>query len=225
MLNTYCLSFLLGIALLLAAAIPGVACYSGLLVIPTADALGADQYDIELQVDGAAEKLKADTYLLNTQFGIGDRLELGVDVDLAEEADERLLFNGKYILGTSADGLLAVAVGICNCTTSADLEESPYLVATRDCTTYRGTLGLMYLNGKTEAVVGVDKALDDQMMLAADYTTGDENTSSAAFSYTCSDRTSLMAGVMLPNNGSLADARYSVHLCFTGAYRHTGETD
>ena len=65
-------------------AMPGFACCSGLLIIPTADTVGANQYDVEVQIDGDKQKYKADTYLLNTEFGFGNRVEVGADVDLHE---------------------------------------------------------------------------------------------------------------------------------------------
>jgi hypothetical protein len=204
--------------LVIVAAMPSVACYSGLLVIPTADTVGANQYDIELQVDGTTEKLKADTYLLNTQFGLGNRLELGVDVDLHEKTDDRFLFNGKYVLAKSADGKLAIAAGVCNFSSTGDLDANPYLVATRDFGVLRGTLGTTYLNKQTQAIIGIDKALNPHLTLMADYTTGNNNYTSAAFNYHFTDRVGLMAGVELPNS-SANDTRFSVHLVFNGPYR------
>jgi hypothetical protein len=221
MFSTCRFLFLFAFALLLAVALPGIACYSGLLVIPTADTVGANQYCLDCQVDGATTRMTSDTYLLNTQFGVGDRLEVGVDADLAKDADARFFFNGKYVLDTRKDGTFAVAAGVCNCTTSGDLDESPYLVATRDFTAYRGTAGVMRIDGRTAAIIGVDKTLDDRTLVTADYTTGEENGASAAFCYDFNDSTSIMAGVMLPNSGSVSDARYSVHLSLTGSYRHT----
>jgi hypothetical protein len=52
------------------------------LVIPTADTVGDNQYDIETQIDGNTKLLKSDTYLRNTEWGFGNRFEAGIDVDL-----------------------------------------------------------------------------------------------------------------------------------------------
>jgi len=211
-------SLLLLIALVFAAALPSMACYSGLLVIPTADTVGANQYDIELQADGTTDKLKADTYILNTQFGLGKRLELGVDVDLHEKTDDRFLFNGKYILAKSTDGKHAIAAGVCNFSPTADIDSPPYLVATLDFGALRGTLGATYLNTQTQAIVGIDKTVNPRLTLMADYTTGKDNYTSVAFYYHFVDRVGVMAGVELPNS-SENDKRISVHLVFNGPYR------
>ena len=210
----HCLVLLVA-TLVFAATTPSFACYSGLFVIPTADMVGANQYDIELQVDGTTDRLKADTYLLNTQFGLGDRLELGVDVDLHDKTDDRFLFNGKYLLAKSADGKLAIAAGVCSCSPTGDIDSNPYLVATQNFGQFRGTLGATYLNEQTQAVIGVDKTLNPHVTLMADYTTGNDNYSSVAFNYHYNDRVGVMAGVEFPHN-SENDTRFSVHLVFNG---------
>jgi len=102
-------------------------------------------------------------------------LELDVDVDLHEKTDDRFLFNGKYVLAKSADGKLAIAAGVCNYSSTGDLDANPYLVATRDFSVLRGTLGVTYLSNRTQAIIGVDKAITPHLTLMADYTTGNDN--------------------------------------------------
>ncbi|MHB1455353.1 MAG: hypothetical protein ACYC0V_00400 [Armatimonadota bacterium] len=209
-------STLLAITLIYAAALPSFACYSGLLLIPTADMVGTNQYGIELQVDSTTKALQGDTYFLNTQFGFGNRLEAGFDVDLRKNTDARFIFNGKYVLAKSADGKLALAAGVCNCATQ--LESNPYLVATKDFGLFRGSFGASYLNNTTEAIIGADKDLTPHLTLMSDYTTGKENFSSVAFNYHVNDRVGIMAGVEFPNS-SENDTRLSVHLVLNGPYR------
>jgi len=210
--NTFLMSLLLGFALLLFR--PALACYSGLLIIPTADSVGANQYDIELQTDGITRKMKADTYLLNMEFGFGNRVEVGVDVDLHEKSDDRLFVNGKFVFAKTADGKLALAGGICN--SAPHLQGSLYLVATGDCRLFRITLGAMNFTGKHQIITGIDKTLNPHLTLMADYSGGKENYSSVGLNYHFNDRIGIMAGVEIPNDHLLNDQRYSIHLIFNG---------
>ncbi len=212
---------LLACTLLLAAVAPSLACYSGLLVIPTADTVGANQYDIETQFDGTVKMVKVDTYLLNTELGFSNRFEAGVDVDLRNKTDDRFLFNGKYLLAKSADGKLAAAAGVCNC--APHLESTPYLVATQNFCRIRGTLGASYLYHNTAAIIGVDKTFTPHLTLIADYTTGKSNFYSVGINYHYNTRVGIMAGVEFPNDRELNTTRFSVHLVFNGPYRYGEE--
>ena len=50
----------------------------------------------------------------------------------------------------------------------------------------------------------------------ADYTSGKANYSSVGVNYHFNDRVGIMAGVEIPNDRTLNDQRYSVHLVFNG---------
>ncbi|HEY3330165.1 MAG TPA: hypothetical protein VGK19_09115 [Capsulimonadaceae bacterium] len=192
------------------------ACTSGLAVIPTADVVGAKQFSIELQLDGTTNPLAADCKVFNAEFGIGDRLEVGVDTDLAEATEDRFFFNGKYVLGKSIDGKLAVAFGVCGFTPTGHFDSNPYVVATRDFARFRITAGASYLSRRTEAVIGVDEPLNEHVTLMLDHTTGPNNYSSGALNYQVSDHVGIMAGVLIPNSSS-NDTRFSIHFVFGGA--------
>ncbi|HOS42641.1 MAG TPA: hypothetical protein PK794_03035, partial [Armatimonadota bacterium] len=199
----------------LAAAVPGLACYSGLTVIPTADTVGAGQYGIELQADGPTSPFESDTHILNTEIGLGDRVEVGVDFDLSKGADPRVLFNGKYVFATGGDGALALAAGVQNI--GNGLTAVPYLVGTRDFTACRGHLGVQRAEGNTRPFVGIDAPLGARWTLMADYTAGDENSASAGVNYQFTDRVGLLGGLIFPNDGS--GTGFTVHLVFNGPYR------
>lgn len=206
--------FLCAFILVLAANVPSFACYSGLMLIPTTDTVGAKQYGIEFQVDGSIPRPKTDTYILNTEVGIKDRIEAGVDFDLSKDADPRLLFNGKYVFAKRADGAQAMAVGVC--AVGAQVKASPYLVGTRDFGFARGHAGVIGVEGQTCWFVGADHAMTEQLTLMADYTSGDENYSSLGASYQVSDHFGILAGAQFPNAGG--DTLFTVHLCLTGLF-------
>ncbi|MHB9130117.1 MAG: hypothetical protein ACYDBB_03380 [Armatimonadota bacterium] len=215
LLNTrwaYCVGTL---ALLLTAWAPVRACYSGLVLIPTADMVGANNFSLDAQVDGSLPECEVDLKLLNTQFGFGDRFEAGVDFDLSDNADTRALFNAKYLLATYQGGKGALAVGTSNI--GNHLTSLPYLVATQDLTALRGHAGVIRIDGRNRWFVGADRALNEQCTLMGDYTHGEENYSSLGLEYCPNDRWSVLAGVQFPNEGGAT--RFSMHLVFGGVYR------
>lgn len=200
--------------LVLAATVPGVACYSGLMLIPTTDTVGAKQFGVEFQVDGSIPTPKADTYILNTEVGITDRIEAGVDFDLSKDAEPRVLFNGKYVLLKRAGGTQALAIGVCG--VGEHVKASPYLVGTQYFGFVRGHLGAIGVDGKTRWFVGADRAMTDKLTLMADYTSGDENFSSLGASYQFTDHVGLLAGAQFPNEGG--DTLFTVHLVINGPW-------
>lgn len=199
---------------LLGAALPAQACYSGLTIIPTAEVIGANTYGIELQFDGSIPTPSPDTRILNTELGFGERFEAGVDFDLSEDADPRVLLNAKYQLSRDAEGTKLLALGVCNL--GSGITASPYLVGTRDFGTHRGHLGVIRTEEADRAFVGVDKALSDKVTGMVDYTAGEENYSSVGISYQYDDRFGVLAGLQFPNAGG--ETLFTVHLVLTGPY-------
>lgn len=190
-----------------------LACYSGLVVIPTADVVGGGECCMELQYDGVLAPNSADTRVLNMQFGVAPRLEAGFDLDLCEDPDARVLGNAKYLL-LPADGRKhAIAVGICNVSTG--MRSNPYGLITHHSQPLRGHLGIMRIDGDNCWFVGADHAMNDRLTLMADYTSGDDNCPSVGLSYQKTDRFGIMAGVLFPNN-SKEDTGFSVHFVLSG---------
>ncbi len=201
------------IAAIFAVSFPAFACYSGLALIPTADIVGAKQYGIEMQVDGSISKPKADTYILNTEYGVTNRLELGIDYDFSKGASSRLLFNGKYVFLNNEDEKLAIAAGICN--VGKHTESNPYMAATKDFNYLRGHAGVIKTGGKLCGFIGADKDLTDKINLMADYTNGNDNNSSLGCNYQFTDNTALLSGIQFPNNSG--EVTFTLHLCFSGS--------
>lgn len=194
---------------------PAWSCYSGLTVIPTTDVVGAGQYSLDLQTDGSLPVPRADFYLLNTEFGIGDRFEAGVDFDLSEDADPRVLFNAKYVLAQNADNTRVLAVGI---SSLADgVKSVPYVTGMADLRAFRLHLGMLHQEGMDRWFAGVDRELTDKLYACVDYTNGDENYSSVGVNYQFTESTGVFAGALFPNAGG--DTEFTLHLVFCGSYR------
>ncbi len=203
---------LCAVALLALGVLPAAACYSGLTIIPTADTVARGEYAINLQVDGDLPTPSADTYIVNTQFGLTDRLEAGVDFDLTRDADPRTFFNAKYVMFGNIEQGRALAVGITGI--ARHLKSNPYAVATVDVQAARAHLGAMRIENKTRWFVGADRDLTDRVSLLADYTSGEENYSSVGVNYQFTDGVGLLAGVEFPNGGG--ESRFSLQMSICG---------
>ncbi len=204
--------FIAVIAVMIASTIPSFACYCGLVLIPTADTVGAKQYGIEFQTDGSMTQLKADAFILNTEYGITDNVEAGIDYDFSSGVDSRVLFNAKYCFLKSADEKQAIAIGICNLTSKN--KSNPYLIGTKDFKILRGHVGLMEIDEKTRYFVGIDHDINDKCSVMTDYTSGNDNYSSIGTNYQITDKFGVLAGIQLPNNGG--ETLFTLHLCLSG---------
>jgi hypothetical protein len=191
-----------------------LACYSGLTIIPTADVIGANTYGIELQFDGSPSAPFADTRILNTELGFGDRFEVGVDFDLSEDADPRSLLNAKYHLSRNSEGTKLLALGVCN--VADGLKANPYLVGTRDFKSCRGHLGLIRTEKSHRVFAGIEKPLTDQVTAMLDYTAGDESYSSIGMNYQHNDSFGVLAGLQFPNGGGRTVS--TIHFVLSGPY-------
>lgn len=200
------------VAAVLIACSGAFACYSGLAMIPTADMVEQGQYSIELQFDGDTGGGN-EVRILNTQAGITSRFEAGIDCDFTDGT--AFMLNAKYIAVTAKDRRPAVAVGICNF--GDEMNANLYAVATGDVGDLRGHMGLIGTEGNCRPFVGLDKDVNEQVTLMADYTSGSENSSSVGFNCQFNDRVGIMAGIIFPNAGG--DAGYTVHLVFADYFR------
>jgi hypothetical protein len=217
LLHRACAPFIAtGCGLLALAAGPAWSSCSGLSVIPTADVVGAGRYALELQAGGLLPARQADVYVLNTEFGFGDRFEAGVDFDLSAHADPRVFFNAKYVLA-AAGASCALAVGVNDIAEAG--KPAPYLVGTADLQAARLHLGALRQEGYSRWFAGADRALTERVTFAADYTSGREQYASVGLEYRMGERASVFAALLFPNGGG--DTEFSLHLCFTGSYRHS----
>lgn len=199
---------------------PGAwACYSGLVIIPTTDVTGDWTWAVDLQWQAYSRVFKTDAFVFNTEIGLGERFEMGLDFDLSDGVEDRALLNAKYVFFKEPRGRFSAALGIQN--TTKDFRSSPYLVTTADWGPFRSHLGLQRTPGedRTDPFVGVDKVVNERWQLMADYTRGDGNFTSAGVGY-MSQSWQWVAGVQWPNGGGKPIV--VIHVIFLGPLGRKG---
>jgi len=195
-------------------AAPAFGCYSGLTIIPTTDMVGKGQYSMEMQIDGTIDDATSDTRVINTQFGLSDRFEAGVDFDVSIDSKTRTLLNAKYLLRPQKSDGLSLAAGVSNLEPS--VKSNPFLVATKEFSKFRLHFGGLRSEGSNYWFTGLDKTFNDKFMLMCDYTNGDDNYSSVGFNYQFTDRYALMFGAQFPNSSD-GDSLYTMHFVICGS--------
>jgi len=182
------------------------ATYSSLILIPTIDLVPKGTASIDFQNDGDVTSRHWDTHILNTQFGVTDRIEAGVDFNFSPGADSRAYGNAKYLIPFKKDCPVKFALGIAN--VASNQQSSPYGVACYSRQKLRLHGGAMRINGLVRPLAGLDYAATDRLTLEADWIDGIDNGSSFGASYVMSRNTSWTAGIILPNAGG--GARFTV---------------
>ena len=188
------------------------ASYSGLVLIPTADVSGAYTWVLDLHWTAYSNAFSTDELLLNTEFGIGERFEIGIDMNLSRDvSDGRLLLNAKYVLLQSERHQFALAAGIQNM--NEGFTPYPFLVATKDWSLFRTHFGVQRESEtkRTNWFVGLDRTFDEKWQVMADYTSGEENYASAGLAWS-GKRWQFMLGAQWPNAGGPAIAVFHVVL-------------
>jgi hypothetical protein len=198
---------------------PARACYSGLVIIPTTDVTGDWMWAVDIQWQGTSRLFKTDAFVLNTEVGMGERFEMGLDFDLSDGAEDRTLFNAKYVFLKSAKGRFSAALGVQN--TTNDFRSSPYLVTTTDWGPLRTHLGLQRTPGedRTDPILGVDRIVNGKWQFMADYTRGDGNFASVGVGYTFQSW-QIVAGAQWPNGDGKPVV--VVHVIFWGPLSRKG---
>jgi hypothetical protein len=213
--RTVLITRVLAVVVLLVAAASAHAAHTGLVIIPTAETVGAGQYSAELEVGGALSDFATDTRILNTQFGFNDRFEAGLDFDFSRGSDTDVLVNAKYLFSVDNRREIYLAAGTCN--THPNAKCSPYIVCTKCLKPCRLHLGGIRTEGNNRWFTGIDRGLNDRLTVMADFTSGDENYSSAGFEQALSGRFSVLAGALFPNAGGATE--YTLQLVYAAAYR------
>lgn len=202
-------SWMWGAGVLLAAGGPAWAAYSGLTLIPTADLLGPGQVCLDYQVFGSFPMGRVHAAYVNTQFGVGNRAELGLDFDFTEDAPAEASFNAKLLLQPPERGL-GLAVGVCN--VAEHLQPSSYFAATQGAGAARLHAGAIRTpEDETQGFAGVDYGLSDRVQLCADYVAGDENGSALGIAYQFSERWSILIAWLRPHERETEDS-YTVDI-------------
>lgn len=213
------LTILVGSVLAVWSTSPALACYTSLLLIPTADVVAPQEYSLYLEYDGVVGDATGDTRLINTQFGVAPRVEAGVDFDISHDADAAVLLNVKWQLQPPDGRRTGVALGLCDVGPHA--QAAPYVAATQEFGLTRGHCGLMHSEGETDWFAGVEQAIGEQVSAFADYTSGDANASSLGVSVQLNDRYGLVVGAMWPN-ADRADPEFTVQFSISGSWAKPG---
>lgn len=190
--------------LLLVACGPARAAYSGLTLIPTADLVGPAGVCLNYQVLGPLPAgSRVDAAFVNTQFGVGNRAEVGIDFDLSADAPTGALFNGKLLLRPVEAGL-GLALGVYN--VGEHVSSTTYLAATRGDGPVRLHLGAQLTpEDETQGFCGLDYSLTDRVQLYLDYVAGDENASALGVSCQFAERWGVLLAWQRPNDRGLED--------------------
>jgi hypothetical protein len=198
---------------------PARACFSGLVIIPTTDVTGDWMWAVDIQWQGTSRLFKTDALVVNTEVGIGERFEMGLDFDLSDGVEDRTLFNAKYVFVKKGKGGFSAALGVQN--TTKDFRSSPYLVATTDWGPLRTHLGLQHTPGedRLDPFLGVDRIVSEKWQFMADYTRGKGNFTSVGVGY-MSQAWQLVAGTQWPNAGGKPVV--VVHVIFIGPWSRKG---
>jgi hypothetical protein len=191
----------------------------GLLLIPTADTVGANQYQLQFELDGSLSQASTQYWFLDTEFGLGDRWELGVDINLRQSPSPRVFANWKYTFAPVGLGRVGVAVGVDNWDEKP--ATGPYALTTTDFGPVRITAGTTYLFGSQRLLTGIDTGFRHRLTWVADYISGPSLFTSFGANYVISDSLQIQAGVVLPNSGG--GTLFTIQVALTGRYRGRGK--
>lgn len=211
-------------ALVVLAALPAAAAHSGLTIVPTTDTLGENMWCLHLQLDGRFSGVHADTYFLNTEMTLGERLEFGLDIDVSGEVEDgkRAYFNVKYVFAVSKSGRFKAAAGFWNGDPVKGIY--PYVTGTADLGFLRvhgGVTQTDVARGRREDwFVGADRTFAGRWTLMADYQSGDENFATASVSCQITSRWGGLVGLQWPNGGG--GALYTFQIWLVGHHGGRG---
>ena len=196
------------------AAGPAFPAATGLLLIPTADTIGAKEYQLQLEIDGSTSPAATQYWFLDTEAGLGEKWELGVDINLAMSPRPRVLADFKYAFASVDPGRVGGAVGID--TWDERLLSGPYVLGTADLGPIRFTTGGTYLYGAGRLMAGIDTGFRHRLTWMADYVSGAGFFSSVGVNYSAGRDVQVQAGLVFPNNGG--GALFTVQLAWGGKF-------
>ena len=203
---------------LLALATAASACPTMLNLVPTADVVGRGGYSLGLELDGHATPFSEGAELwAMTDFGVTDRLEVGVDV--ADATSRASWFvDAKWQVVPEAHGAPAVAVGVLDMVHLRD-EGAWYAVASKNVpgSPLRLTAGFQR-DDRSRGLLGGQYAVNDAVTLYADWTTGPETYATLGVGRSLTDGVSVLA-YYARSNTSREDDFVGLNLCFSGHWR------
>ncbi|UCG88113.1 MAG: hypothetical protein JSW71_06100 [Gemmatimonadota bacterium] len=173
-------AFLAALATPLIAA-PSFLGYTGLVQVPTADALGEDDYNLVIFTLNLEEGADSNIYAAN--LGLAEGLEVGFARHSPEDATGETFLNAKYTFSRETEANPAMAVGVMDLTDEVDT--TVYVVLSkaleRRYDTRYGEIGAPRLHfgvggGQLDGVFGgLSAVLGDRLLLMAEYDGSDVN--------------------------------------------------
>ena len=143
---------------------------TALNLIPTADILEANNLRVAYESDGKNQPFGQPNFqYIYTEYGIGDRLEFGVDGYDVTHAGQ-LYYNAKYLLLSENASIPAIAAGVW--TVSAETQPAYYLTGYKSLNKLRLHAGVESQAGTGRLQFGVDYTLTPDLSVLADYQTG-----------------------------------------------------
>ncbi|MEN6356694.1 MAG: hypothetical protein ABFD83_06365 [Armatimonadota bacterium] len=146
---------------------------TGLNLIPTADTLPYGETSLGFSTTATRPRMDGATKesLFETEFGIGEHFEFGVD--RAVGANAATLVNGKYRLYDESRLTPAVAVGMQNIATNTG--SMPFIAACKTLSVARVHFGTIKTGGTFRAMLGIEKYLSRLVTIQSDYMSGAGN--------------------------------------------------
>ena len=169
---------LLAAALSVAQGAPSFRGYTGLVIIPTADALDDGEYNFGVMTEDTGE---FDANDLFANYGVANGLEIGFNSSQASPRET--LINAKYLFMRETEERAGVAFGIIDLTD--ERQSTAYLVASkslvrglnvfdREITNLRGHIGLG--GGRLNSLFcGVSGFVGNRMMFSVEWDSRDTN--------------------------------------------------
>lgn len=179
---------------------------SKLLLINTAQTIGANVYNLALQYRGNIFAVGPRTWLVKAKIGIGKRIEVGNDYDLSHNRASLWQWNGKYVM--PVDQRTAIGIGFQNLGRHDNWE--PYAVVSRYVSLKtRITLGVSDSASGDIFLAGLDGSMSKRWHWMTDYNTGPDGYASGGFLCILNKRWTTKFGAILQRDG-----RNNIHLEF-----------
>ncbi len=150
-------------------------------VIPSTDVIGANNLKLAYESNGKNQPFD-DNYseYFYSQFGIGDKFELGYDVYYLG-GNEKKYFNAKYLISAEYEGMPAVSVG--SMYIGDGVAPTFYAVGSRTFSALRLFAGVV-VNGDNDSVIaGVSCKISKDLSANADYQSADWGRSTLGFTW------------------------------------------
>lgn len=186
--------------LLVFAAAPCYAALSGLTIIPTADVLPPGHVCVDYLVYSPSPLGSGvQAAYLNTQCGIGNRAEVGIDFDFSEDPATGAILNGKVVLRPMDTGL-GLAAGVANA--GENLRPISYVVATKPWSDrFRLHLGAQRTPDEdNQGFLAADYAVTERIWIYGEYLSGEENASAVTLYYQLTEEWGISLALQRPHD-------------------------